>query len=222
MYTITFAGTLKNISTNTLTVDGSGLTASNSHVLTTAQDGTTTWEVTFDTGLTAGSLPSDNDVLTWYPPRIEIDVPDDGGSVEWTESEEVITDTVRQSISGTRAGPEQPLTFSASLLFEFLRASTGQELKPYEAIRKLGDAANWQISRYARSTCEKYAIDFVIVDAPDCGSELAEGIIFKQVTFTELNPSFTDGVINLSGTSPFFLPKTERIANTDFAKATFV
>lgn len=219
VYTITFAGTLAN-TVQTITVDGTGLTASNSHVLTQTQDGTTTWEVTFSPAIVAGSVPSDNDVITWYPRLLEFEP--EGGEFEWTQTRERVIRKPRGIIKGSRKGVEQEMVVTTSFPFEFLRAQTTavlgavNHLTPYEVLEQEGFAADWMPSANG-GVCEPYSIDLKIVDKPSCSSEQAQVWIFPQFDYTDLSPTVSEGIINLTGSCVAKKPITYRCSNNDDA-----
>ena len=223
VYTITFAGTLKN-TVQVITVDGSALTATNSHVLTQTQDGTTTWEVTFTPAIATGSVPVDDDVITWYPRRLEFEP--EGGEFEWSQTKERIIRKPRGVIKGSRKGVEQEMTVTTSFPFEFLRAQTTatdelDELTPYEVLEQEGFAADWMPSSHG-GVCEPYSIDLVIVDKPDCLSQQASVWIFPQFDYTDLGPTVSEGIINLTGACVAKKPIITRVANNDDAIAIIV
>jgi len=85
VYTITFAGDLAN-SAQTITVDGTGLTASNSHVLTQVHDGTTTWNITFTPAIATGSVPADDAVITFYSRKVVASIGE--GNIEHTKNKD--------------------------------------------------------------------------------------------------------------------------------------
>ncbi len=217
VYTITFAGTLANISTNTLTVDGSGLTATNSETLTTAQDGTTTWEVTFTPAIATGSVPTDDDVVTWYPRRLEFEI--DTGDLEWTEGANPEVRKSRGVISGLKQGDEQEMTVSAAFEFSRLRAQTTKSLgdvddkTPYEVLHQIGFAADWLASSHG-GVCEPYSVDIYVIDSPPCGSEEAEVIIFPQFAFTDISPTVQGGIVSFSGLCVAKKPIVTSVTNT--------
>jgi hypothetical protein len=218
VYTITFQGTLKN-TVVTVTVDGSSLTAPNSHVLTQIQDGTTTWEVTFTPAIASGSVPADDDVITWYPRRLEFEP--EGGEFEWGQTRERIIRKPRGIIKGSRRGVEQEMTVTTSFPFEFLRAQTTatdelDELTPYEVLEQEGFASDWMPSANG-GVCEPYSIDLVIVDKPDCLSQQAQVWIFPQFDYTDLGPTVSEGIINLTGSCVAKKPITYRVTNDDDA-----
>jgi len=210
VYTITFAGTLANTA-QTITVDGSGLTAADSETLTQTQDGSTTWEVTFTPAIATGSVPADDDVITWLPQRVEMKVGE--GDVEFTENQEAIIDTDRGLLDGMRSGTEQAMTISSSFVYDWLRASSGDPITVYEALKRKGDAAGWHNA--ALDPCEPYQVDMFIIDRPDCGSEEAEIMFFRRMRTTSISASVAGASVSLEGTCMVVEPEIQRVANTD-------
>ena len=218
VYTITFQGTLAN-KVVVATVDGSGLTATNSEVFTVVQDGTTTWEFDFTPAIAVGSVPADDAVITWYPRRLEFEP--EGGEFEWSQTKERIIRKPRGQIKGSRKGVEQEMTVTTSFPFEFLRAQTTatdelDELTPYEVLEQEGFASDWMPSSHG-GVCEPYSIDLVIVDKPACLSQQAQVWIFPQFDYTDLGPTVSEGIINLTGSCVARKPITHRVANNDDA-----
>lgn len=218
VYTITFAGTLKNTA-QTITVDGSSLTAADSHVLTKTQTGLVTWEVDFTPAIVTGSVPSDDDAISWLPRRLEFEP--EGGEFEWSQTRERIIRKPRGQIKGSRKGVEQEMNVTTSFPFEFLRAQTTatdmlDELTPYEVLEQEGFASDWMPSSHG-GVCEPYSIDLVIVDKPACLSEQAQVWIFPQFDYTDLGPTVSEGIINLTGSCVATKPITQRVANNDDA-----
>lgn len=214
VFTITLQGDLNETDT-TLTADLASLTGG-SPTQTETQSGAETWEVTFTPAIEAGSVPSDDDVITWYPRRLEFEV--ETGDFEWTEGANPVIRKPRGVIAGLRQGEEQEMTVSTSFSFSWMRAETTavegavDDKTPYEVLHRIGFAADWLPSSHG-SPCEPYTVDLVIVDSPDCGSEQAEIFIFPQFAFTELAPTVGSGVVNLSGTCVATRPIIQRAAN---------
>lgn len=210
VYTITFAGTLANTA-QTITVDGSGLTASNSHVLTQAQDGSTTWEVTFSPAIASGSVPSDDDVITWLPQRITAKIGE--GNLTFTENDEPIFDTDRGVLDGVRLGTDQPMSVSLSFVYNWLRASSGDPITIYEALKQKGDASTWVTT--ADDPCEPYCVDIFAFDRPPCGSEEAEAIFFRKFYKQEVEADAEAAQVSLSGQCNALEPDIFRVTNSD-------
>lgn len=218
VYTITFQGDLNNVAT-TMTGDFSSVVGGSPSVVT-VEAGAITYEVTFTPAIASGSVPSDDDVITWYPRRLEFEV--ETGDFEWTEGQNPVIRKPRGVISGLRQGEDQEMSITSSFSFSWLRAeSTATEggtddKTPYECLHRLGFAADWLPSSHG-SACEPYTVDIVIVDRPDCGSEEAEVMVFPQFAFEEISPTVSGGVVNFNGLCVATKPIISRVANTDYA-----
>lgn len=215
-FTFTFAGALANSTVHTFVVDGALLTATNSEVVTQPQDGLTTWEITFTPAIAIGSLPADDDIMTWYPRRLEFEV--ETGDFEWTESANPIVRKPRGVIAGIRQGEDQEMNITATFSFSWIRSETTvvegsvDDKTPYEVLKRKGFAADWLPSSHG-SPCDTFTIDLVIQDSPKCGSEQAEIFVFPQFAFTEINPVVQDGIVNLTGLCAATEPIITRTAN---------
>lgn len=131
-YTITAAGTHANTSGLVLSATDVDLTgAGDSVTVTTVQDGTDTWNITFTPAIATGSVPLNNDVITFLPARVEMKVGE--GNLTHTETKEPIIDTDRGLLDGVRAGVEQPMQVASSFVYNWLRASSGDPITVYEA-----------------------------------------------------------------------------------------
>lgn len=214
-WTITLAGALANTSGNTLTVDDTGLTGGTS-TLTVIQDGTATWQVTFSPAIVTGSVPSDDDVITWYPERVAYDV--FTGNFEWTETDEPEATLSRDKLDGgVRDGVEQPLSLTTAFIFSELRAASGGLVTPYEVLHRIGGAANWLNSSRAK-TCSKFCVDLYIIDrAKNCQNVEAEIMIFPCFAKQTVSPGIRGGLVALTGICPVQKPIITRVANNEDA-----
>lgn len=209
-HVITLAGNLANTSGNTLTSDPALLTGgAGTAAVVEDQDGTETWEITFSPAWVAGSVPSDDDVIQFYPQTVELKIGE--GNVEYSETQEAIVDTDRGLLDGMRAGTDQPLTWSASFVYNWMRASSGDPITVYEALKQKGDASTWVNSSVDK--CEPYQFDFYMIDTPPCGSEEVEITIFRYSRVTSINPSVEAASVSLDATSKSTEPEIVRVAN---------
>jgi hypothetical protein len=216
-HTITMAGaTFGNIATNTLTSDPALLTGgASTAVVAVVQDGTDTWDITFTPAIATGSVPVDDAVITWLPQRVEL-VPNGDGDLAWTESKAPIIDTSRGIIDGARDGTEVPMQVNASMIMDWFVASSGGSITPYEALNKINGAANWLTSAgngVGASFCQPYAVDIVAVDAPNCGSEQAEVMIFRSFMVEDVSPTLADATIEFSGVCVATRAEHTRVTN---------
>jgi hypothetical protein len=211
-HTITAAGALANISTNTLTSDAALLTgATSTATIAVVQDGTTTWQVTFTPAIATGSVPADDDVITWYPERVTFKINQDG-TLAWTENDETIIDYDRDLIDGFRLGPEQPMEVNVGTPFESLRASSGGSLTFYEALHQLGDAASW-LGSSAGNVCDPYTVDLFWIDVPTCNSEEATVHIFPRFRKQTVSADLAGGTVEVSGICIATKPEITRTTN---------
>ena len=175
-HTITMAGNFANISTNTLT-DTDNTSGGTGTVITVVQDGTTTWNITFTPALATGSVPVDDDVITFYPRKLEAKVGE--GNIEHTKNKDPIIDLDRGRLDGARAGNEQAMEVSFTYVYDWLRSSTPDSPTVDEALEQEGEASDWLTA--AADPCEPYQVTLKVIDSPDCGSENAEVILYKYV-----------------------------------------
>ena len=208
-HTVTLAGDLANTTGNTFTVDDASATGG-TVVASELQDGTTTWEVTFTPAIATGSVPADDAVITWYPRRLEFKTGE--GNFDWDQTRDPIIDLNRGVIEGWRLGDEQAMTVNGAALLDWLRASGSITLTVYEVLTQTGLASDW-LGSSKGDVCLPYAPDLVVIDAPNCGSEQAEVMVFPMFVPTSLNPNVDDALINLSGVSVAAKPEITRVAN---------
>lgn len=210
-HTITLAGDFANTSGNTLTSDAGSLTGgASTAVVATVQDGTDTWEITFTPAWTAGFVPSDDDAITFYPRKIEVKVGE--GDISHTKTKDPQIDLDRGSLDGARAGDEQALTVDFSFVYDWLASSTTDVPTVDEVLEREGEAADW--TNAAADPCEPYQVTLKIIDAPNCGSELAEIIIYPYFLPTSVNASVEAAAVTVSGLCVTTKPITRRVTNS--------
>lgn len=209
-HTITLAGDLANSSGNTLTSDPALLTGgTGTAAVVEVQDGTTTWELTFTPALASGSLPTDDDVITFYPRKIEAKIGE--GNIEHTKNKDPQVDTDRGNLDGARRGNEQPMDVSFAFVYDWLRSSTPNTPTVDEALEQEGEAADWLTA--AADPCEPYQVTLKVIDSPDCGSEQAEIIIFPYFLPQNINASVEAASVSVSGICVATKPIVRRVAN---------
>lgn len=210
-YTITLAGDLANSTGNTLTSDPASLTGgAGTAAVVAVQDGTETWAVTFTPAIASGSVPANNDVITWT--GIRLTIKSGSGTIEWTETDDPIFDTDRDVLDSVREGVEQPMQVTLSTVFDWIRSSTGDAVTPYEVLHQRYQASTWQSA--AETPCEPYCVTLIIEDLPPCGSEEAEVITFPYFYKTSVNPKFSDGLVAITGKCKATRPNFERLARS--------
>lgn len=165
-----------------------------------------TWSLTFTPAVAAGETISDGAVITYLPQRILMKVGDN--DFEWNEPNEPIFDLDRDVLDGVRSGPEVPMELNYASVLNFLVASSGQPVTPYEALHRTGGAADWHTTSI--DPCEPYCIDVFILDIPPCGSELAEVMYFRRFYPTNKRGSIRDAVLEIVGKCNATKPEVTR------------
>lgn len=213
-FTITAAGTLANTSGFVLSANGASLTGgASTAVVATVQDGTDTWEITFTPAIATGSVPANNDVVTFYPRKLEAKIGE--GNIEHTKNKDPQIDLDRGILDGARAGSEQPMEVSFSYVYDWLKASSGDPITVDEALEQEGDASDW-ISA-AADPCEPYQVTIKVIDKPPCGSEEAEVILYKYFMPRTINASVEAASVTVTGVCVATKPTKYRVANNDNA-----
>lgn len=209
-YTVTAAGTLANTAGHVLSVVSVDLAGGGGTVTrTVVQDGTDTWEITFTPAIATGSVPGNNDVVTFYPRKLEAKIGE--GNIEHTKNKDPQIDTDRGILDGARAGTEQPMEVSFSYVYDWLKASSGDPITVDEALEQEGDASDW-ISA-ASDPCEPYQVTIKVIDSPPCGSEEAEIILYKYFMPRTINASVEAASVTVTGVCVATKPTKYRVAN---------
>jgi len=208
-HTITMAGDYANTSGNTLTVDTTNLTGGSASVAT-VQDGLSTWEITFSPAWTAGFVPSDDDVITFYPRKVTVKV--GTGDISHNKTKDPQIDLDRGLIDGAREGDQQALTVDFAFVYDWLASSTPNVPTVDEVLEREGEAEDW--TNAAANPCEPYQVTLKIIDAPNCGSELAEIILYKYFIPTSVNASVEAALVTVSGVCVTTKPIKRRVTNS--------
>lgn len=208
-FTVTAAATYANESGLVLTATDVDLMGGGDTVtVATVEDGLSTWQLTFTPVLASGSLPTTGQEITFLPQRLNMKVGE--SNFEFTVNKAPIFDLDRGLLDGVRAGNQVPMDVSTGFVFNFLRASSGQPMTPYEALMQEGEGANWHNA--ADDPCEPYCVDVVLIDTPDCGSEEAEVMIFPKFNLTSLGGNVETGLVTLQGKCNALKPTITREA----------
>lgn len=209
-HTIQLAGNLKNTSGNTLVSDAASLTGgASTAVVASVQDGLSTWEITFAPALVAGALPADDEVITFYPRKIAVKVGE--GDIGHSKTKAPIIDTNRGVLDGARKGIEQALSVNFTFVYDWLASSTTDVPTVDEVLEQEGEAADW--TNAAADPCEPYQVTLKLIDAPDCGSELAEIIFYKYFLPTDVSASVESASVDVTGTCVAAKPEKIRVTN---------
>jgi hypothetical protein len=159
--------------------------------------GNPTTSVTFEPALaTADGIPIDNALITFGGRFVEAKIGD--GNLTYTENREMEYRLDRGELDTVREGDDQPLEISLDFVWEFLRASTGEEPTLEDAIKQRGEAASWVTSDTADS-CSPYAVDIEIEHDPPCAGEQREFILLPDFRWESLEHNASDAQISMSG-----------------------
>lgn len=173
------------------------------HIVQT-RTGTPTTSVTFTPALASGV--SDEAVITFAPIEVEITIGE--GDLSWTESREISYELDRGQLDTVREGDEQPVEVNISATFEHIRTGTGETITPTDAIKRQGAASEWVSS--SADLCEVYAVDLVVTYQPPCGNVEAETIVFPDFRWDNLEFSFEDASIEITGRCNAVEPEVTR------------
>jgi hypothetical protein len=158
-----------------------------------ARTGNPTTSIDFTPAIAAGV--ADDAVITFDSCQIEIKIGE--GDVKWTESREINYELDRGVLDTVRQGDEQPVEVTISATFEHVRTGTSESITPTDAIKGQGGASEWVSS--SDDQCEMFAVDLVIEYQPPCGSAELETITFPDFRWENLEFSFKDATIDVSG-----------------------
>jgi len=124
------------------------------------------------------------DTITFLPIELEIKIGE--GNMTYDESRELTIIRNRGLLDTYKEGDEQPMDVSFDFTWEFIKAVAGAATPTIEeALKKEGAASTWTSSNTA-DPCAPYVVDVEIVNAPDCGSILAEVIKLPYFFYTKL------------------------------------
>lgn len=119
------------------------------------------------------------------------------GSFTWTEARELIYDKNRGKLDNVRLGDEIPLELSLVGRWEFLIASTGDNVQLVDVLDQSGEADDW-VSTDA-DLCAPYAVDLKLTYTPICATEDTEVNVFPDFRWEKRDFAIKDGQISISG-----------------------
>ena len=144
---------------------------------------------------TAATVPSLADVLTFLPQRIEVKIGE--GNLTWTEAKEYEYLRDRGNLDTVKEGDEQPVEISMEFVYEYVKASSGGDITPVDALKQSGEAAGWISS--ASDQCEPYAIDILAKHCVPCGTDEDEDALFQDFRYEGLDFDLQAATIAVSG-----------------------
>lgn len=153
--------------------------------------------VTITPALGAGSYNSGNseNAVTFINQRIAIDVGE--GNVTFTEAKEYEYLRDRGDLDTVREGDEQPIEVSMEFVYEYVRASSGQDVTPIDAIKRINGAAEWVSS--ATDACEPFAVDILLKHCVPCGTDEDEDLLLPDFRWESLDYDLQAATIAVSG-----------------------
>src|SRR5690606_34113441 len=150
----------------------------------------------------------DNQVIVVQPHRLEVVIGE--GNITWSEFKAREYKLNRGKLNTVRNGDEQPVDVRMDFEWEFLKASTGETPTIEDALKKRGEAAAWVSS--ATDPCEPYAVDILIVYAPECENVDSEEILLADFRYEQLDHDGDAGTISCTGKCNILEPTVTRVA----------
>jgi hypothetical protein len=139
--------------------------------------------------------PSQNDVVTFIPQRIEVKIGE--GNISWTEAKEYEYLLDRGDLDTVKEGDEQPLEVSLEFVYEHITTGTGEDITPVDALKQQNEASEWVSS--SSDLCEPYSIDMIVMHCVPCGSEEDEQTVFSDFRYESLDFDLSEATIAVSG-----------------------
>ena len=134
------------------------------------------------------------DGATPTPHQVEVKLGD--GEAKWTKSRDMKYDKDRGRLDSVRQGDDIPLEFEMNATWEHVRTGTDEAITPTDALDQVGGAAAWVSTG---SACEPYAVDVMIVHAPDCASAQTETYLFPDFRYEKEAFDIKNASIAMSG-----------------------
>ena len=150
------------------------------HVVTerTPADAGPTTEITFSPALGAGTYAK-TAALAFQAQELEVKLGD--GEAKWSKAREMKYDLDRDRLDSVRQGKDIPMDLDINATWEHVRTGTGEQITPTDALDRVGGASEWVSS--SADLCEPYAVDVVIVHAPECAGAQKETYLFPDFRY---------------------------------------
>ena len=168
-----------------------------------------TTNILFTPALAAGV--ADNAVITFLPQLLYIQLGD--GNLTFTETVERIYDRDRGILDTVRNGDEQPLEINLEFTYVFVTQETAKVVTPVDALKQLGDAAEWVSSD--TDQCAPYAVDLELRHCLPCGTEEDELLVFNDFRYETLEYDLQEATIAVSGRCNVTDAVATRLASLD-------
>lgn len=180
---------------NTMTIDGSGLTAADTEVFVVVEVGGSTHDLTFSPVAPSGGF-ADDVVITHTGRQLEVKVGD--GNVTYTENRAYLYDLERGIIDTVRQDDDVPMDVTIDFTWEFLTAITGAITPTIEDVLNFrGPASSWVSS--SADPCEPDAIDIEIEHEQPCLDTEKEFIVLKDYRWETLDHNIDDAAVSSTG-----------------------
>jgi hypothetical protein len=179
-----------------LTINGEDTTTTHTVTARTPSTGTTTC-ITITPAVGTGNYNSGNaeGALTFTYQRLLVKVGE--GNITWTETKEYEYLRDRDNLDTVKEGAEQPVEVSFEFAYEFVTSTTGSTVMPVDAVKNIGEAAEWVSS--SSDLCEPYAVDILAKHCVPCGTDEDEDILFADFRWETLDYDVREATIAVSG-----------------------
>ena len=127
--------------------------------------------------------------------RIEVKVGE--GNVTYSEKKEYEYLRDRGNLDTVKEGDEQPVEMSMEFVYEFVRATSGEDVTPVDAIKGINDASEWVSS--SSDLCEPYAVDILLKHCVPCGTDEDEDVLLPDFRWEQLDYDYEAATIAVSG-----------------------
>lgn len=190
----TAAGGLGDVA-NSMTIDGSGLTAADTEVFVVVFVGGFTHDLTFSPAAPTGGF-ADDAAVTHTGRQLEVKVGD--GNLTYTENRGFLYDLDRGVLDTVRQDDDVPMDVTLDFVWEFLTAITGAVTPTIEDVLKArGPASNWVSS--SSDLCEPKAIDIEVEHEQPCLNVDKEFITLEDFRYESLDHNIDDATISSTG-----------------------
>jgi len=186
--------------------------ATQTHVVTARTPASTspTTNIVFSPALGAGTY-ADGGAITFAPHLLYIQIGD--GNLTFTETVERIYDRDRGILDTVRNGDEQPLELSLEFTYVFVTQETGKVVTPVDALKQLGDAAEWVSSD--SDQCAPYALNVELRHCLPCGTDQDEKLVFADFRYETLEYDLQEATIAVAGRCNVTDAVATRLASLD-------
>lgn len=127
----------------------------------------------------------------------ELEVKVGEGNLTFTEKVNRIYTKDRGILNDVRDGDEEPVEVSLDIIWEFLKADSGDPPSPIDVLKNRGQASAW-VSTDA-DACRPFAVDIEILYEPPCGGENNEKIVLNDFRYEQLQYDLRNASVAVSG-----------------------